>query len=208
MMSGVFQRVLRQRHAVREVWRAGGRVLYSEWSPGWLSRALAWLGIGMVSDVVYDEPTGVVEDELFRVLCDLPFLKILVLRGARVDEGGLQHLPALAHLCFLDLGKAKGVTDRATQFISGCSTLTTLFLDRTSVTDKGLPALAKVSRLTQLYLDQTAVSDDGLECLRGMKQLTALWLRETEVSEAGFERLREALPHCSIVWRRKRTEAG
>lgn len=207
MVVGRHRIVPRQWNVVRDVRRAGGGVMYSEWSPQWLSRALAWAGIGTVCDVDY-QFTEFVDNELFGVLRRFPFLRILLLRGTNVDEEGLQHLAALKQLNFLDLGNAKGITDRAAELAARCHGLTTLFLDGTLVTDNGLRFLATLPNVTQLYLDRTAVSDSGLECLRHVKSLTALWLRDTPVTEAGVERLKEALPQCSIVWRHERAEGS
>lgn len=179
-----------QARAVIVVKELGGKVRWSDDRP----RDGQVVSISLNASTVTDE-------DLVRFLpwwWNLPSLRELDLRGAKITDAGLAHLSgASIHNLLLDGAR---VTSDGLKHLAGNTELRSLSLIHTGIDDDGLKHLSRLPRLGSLYLEGTSISDQGLRHLVGMESLRYLQLGDNRgVTDAGTAELKSALPKLRVV---------
>lgn len=143
----------------------------------------------------------VTDEDLARFLpwwWNLPSLRELDLRGAKITDAGLAHLSGAAIQNLL-LDGAR-VTSDGLKHLAGNTELRSLSLINTGIDDDGLKHLSRLPRLGSLYLEGTSISDQGLRHLVGMESLRYLQLGDNRsVTDAGVQELKSALPKLRVA---------
>lgn len=137
------------------------------------------------------------DEDLIRLVDDIPDLEWLILIRTNVTDGGLQSIRRLKQLYILTLDDVP-ISDEGLRNISTMDSLEVLFICNTKVSDHGCRLLARLERLWALDLTRTAISDAGLESLQQLKLLEKLVLDGCDVSDEAVAKLQQALPNCRI----------
>lgn len=148
--------------------------------------------------------------------------KNLVLAGCNVTATGLNQIPPLDHLLWLDLTNAavgngdllrlapnpesiKQLRLERTQIDSGlgdwlrrASNLTELDLSATRVDDSVVDGISAAGKLSILWLTATGVSDKSIDKLIKLPSLRMVDLKQSKITAAGVARLRAARPDLQI----------
>jgi hypothetical protein len=131
-------------------------------------------------------------DEAFQVLGNLHSLRILQVRGTRIDGGGLQQLTSLADLNELWLNRT-GIDNDCCESISALTSLTTLHLDYTPISDEGIVHFSALRNLTALSLTATDVKGDGIRVVSDLPKLKWLDLSQTNLEDYEFQLIQDAV---------------
>lgn len=130
-------------------------------------------------------------------------LRLLNVRGARLDRAGVAAIASLPALEILSLRACAGVDDEAAALLArDARRLTTLDLSGTEITDRGVAALTSLPALTTLQLVWVnGLTDAGVARLAALRTLEALDLSMNAVGEdpRGFEAL-ATLPALERLW--------
>jgi Leucine-rich repeat (LRR) protein len=195
--------IWRQRAAIREIRRLGGRVTMHSGGP---ERVRRWIGDENMQ--VFDEVHSVNLRELAITDADLSNLTPLpsVMRldlawtlntESRVTDAGAAKLAALTKITDLSLYGTQ-IGDRGLAALRRLNHLQILRLDHTPITDAGLEHVGALTNLQQLYLNSTRVGDAGLAHLTHCSKLETLWLADTQVTDASLVHLKR-LSHLRRV---------
>lgn len=133
-----------------------------------------------------------VSSEGLRAVGRITTLENLDLRGATVDDAGVNHLGGLQRLKSIKFSGKDGrteVTDAAMATLGQLKSLKVIALDFLPITDQGVAALAGLSQLRELYLAGTSVSDSAAETLAKFPELTKLRIASTRFGTAGLENI-------------------
>jgi hypothetical protein len=208
------QKARKQREAVEEIVKLGGKVGYDYHrksnfgillglsipppqpnTPAWLRKLL---GDDFFCEVVRVscQFTEFGDNDAIH-LRGLTKLECLWLDLTHSTDRGLAHLRALTDLQTLSL-VGTPITDDGLQLLTRLSNLETLDLRHTGVGDDGLAHLVTLPKLKMLHLNGTEITDDGLRQLERLKKLKFIELDGTQVSGEGVKALRRALPDCVI----------
>lgn len=209
----VFLGVL-QRSVVREIERAGGRVLYS-WNfdaptgrywlsdgkpdaPRWLVDLLGKDAFGSVVDV--SAFGRKVDPAMIRSIQGLHALRKLRLGRVSVSEPDLVRLSSLGRLRHLELSDCK-LGDEGLKRFATLREVEELILSGTRVGDASAAHLARMPNLTTLDLGGTSITDAGLAELAKLPRLNSLVLDDTRITDAGLAELGRmpTLKHLRIV---------
>ncbi|MGO8691309.1 MAG: leucine-rich repeat domain-containing protein [Thermoguttaceae bacterium] len=180
------QEARRQREAVAEIERAGGRV-YAWPEPAWLRELLVDDLFTNVTEV--DFANSEIGDAGLEHLKGLPQLQVLYLTDTKVSDAGMEHVKQLPQLQVLGLGGTR-ITDAGLEHLKGVAQLGWLDLRGTKVSDAGLEHLKGLTKIFSLNLRGTAVGDAGLEHLKGMATISGLDLSSTAQDYGHLQRTR------------------
>jgi serine/threonine protein kinase/Leucine-rich repeat (LRR) protein len=136
-------------------------------------KSLAVFGNLQTLDLSANSSAESLTDDGLIALEDLPTLRVLGLRTAKITDASLDRVAKLNELEGLDL-------------------------EGTPVSDAGVEKLAGLSRLSRLSLTRTGVTDGVTETLAKMKSLRSLALRQTRISPESIRALQAALSQCTI----------
>jgi hypothetical protein len=142
----------RQQSAIREVQRAGGKVIVEHGGPEWLRSRLGNKCMTPFDDVLtINLSNSQITDTGMARLSGLTNLRELYLFDTDVTDAGLAYVQRLTNLEAIDLADTK-VTDHGLEFLKSLRRLRTVHLNRTPVTDAGVADLRL--RLPDVYVEQ------------------------------------------------------
>lgn len=171
--------------------RAGGRVIRASPLPevfrSWLP--VAWSNCFDVAEQMDLSGLRLSRRDWINV-SRLGRLRILVLKGARVDDKDLRWITGLKKLWWLDLDNTS-VTGAGIEQIRSVPHLEVLRASDTLVDDECIVRIARNTRLTQLDIEGTPITDDCLATLARMPTLVTLSVGRTRVTGEGVSQLRE-----------------
>jgi hypothetical protein len=198
------QRKWRERAAVADIEKVGGRIVY-DWQldasindftapgPAWLRRRLGDDCFSNVVSVTIDgwgTPAGdEVTGEWLRRLEPFTELTQATFIGTHVTDDGLRYVAKCRKIVQLSLTD-ETVTDAGLAYLRDLPAIKELDLSSASgVTDAGLIDIARLKGLEQLVLDGTSVTGNGIVHLQALPKLKLLYLRNTPMTDAGLSYL-------------------
>jgi Leucine-rich repeat (LRR) protein len=104
---------------------------------------------------------------------------------SRIGNAGLANLAGLKHVEALNIS-GYAISDTGLEHVRGLTSLTSLFLERTSIKGPGLAVLASLNRLRTLSLSGCEITDDEPHALSPLSQIETLMLERTSVSADGL----------------------
>lgn len=125
----------------------------------------------------------------------------LTVNFASIDSVTFRHMQLLKsiskQIAWLKLSSVK-INDSEFSVIGNLTSLTRLYLNKTTAGDKALMHLKNLEQLQYLNLSETAVTANGLNSLSGLKKLKQLFLYQTNISPEGYNLLKKTLTGCII----------
>ncbi|MDB5391919.1 MAG: hypothetical protein JWM11_7565, partial [Planctomycetaceae bacterium] len=121
-----------------------------------------------------------------------PYLKSLTLTRGQATDKGLESLKGLAHLEFVCLLSAWGLTDSGMAHVAALPRLTRFCTDRAEqLTDETLRQFGHATNLRDLVIDGGRFSDIGLQHLKSLKTLKNLRIGSAEplITDQGLAEL-------------------
>lgn len=174
---GIWRLATREKRAIAEIERGGGRVTAGEDNFG-SYRAVHVMG----------------GDAYLALLPNITDVRVVMVDEQGVTDAGLAPLAQLTRLEDLWLHNCQ-IGDAGAAHLAGLKSLITLGLDHTLVSDAGLSHLKGLSNLEELDLSgNSGVSDAGVAHLLGLAKLKVIHLDGSAVSDDGGQLLRDAIP--------------
>lgn len=116
-------------------------------------------------------------------------LRELCLGGTEVTPQGLQALPPLPNLRWLDLAALPVDDQGVLQLLRQTKDCEKLNLERTKITDAVAVAIARQSKLRELDLSSTRTGNAVAQALQSCKELEVLWLTATQMEDGAIDGL-------------------
>jgi hypothetical protein len=160
--------------------------------PEWLRERLGIDYLDYVQEAYVGEPIS--DEELARLVKDLPRLKSLGIEAENVTDEGLATLAkGLPQLEMLGIQPAERITDEGLAALARYAPqLLHLQLgDAVNITDVGLAHLANLKNIIHLDLHCPRITDAGLVHLEELQQIESLGLESDHITDAGLVHLEE-----------------
>jgi hypothetical protein len=139
-----------------------------------------------------------VRDEQLELLDPRITIRNLALGKTSVTDIGMQRLPSLERLEWLDLSGTT-VSDAGTHGLAATGGLRQASFEHTAVGDETVARLtASRQTLEQLDLAHTQITDAALASIAQLPRLEQLWLTGTEITDGAAEHLRR-LPRLRVL---------
>ncbi|WP_425401027.1 hypothetical protein [Aeoliella sp.] len=121
------------------------------------------------------------------------------LHQSEIPDDLREHLGRLPFVEVLKLDGA-GIDDRTVAALMPGESVRKLSLRYTRVTDASMHAAAQFPHLHTLLLTGADVGDEGLEALAANQSLEKLFIRWTNVTEEGVAAFRQKRPDCEVIY--------
>ena len=147
------------------------------------------------------------------VLCDVPLLRHLIIRGnftsdaalylkdvpslkslridmPRFDDRGMENISHLTQLENLSTHWVEDTTDRGIAYLKNMPSLKCLDIGHAKLTDRAMLDLNKIPTLEHLHLPNVGLTDEGLKHIGQLQNLRHLWVGCSSISPLTDESLR------------------
>ncbi len=177
--------------------------------PEWLRERLGIDYLDYVQEAYVGEPIS--DEELARLVKDLPRLKSLGIKAENVTDEGLATLAkGLPQLEMLGIQPAERITDEGLAALARYAPqlLHLQLEDAVNITDDGLAHLANLKNITHLQLNCPYITDAGLVHLGKLRKIEGLSLESDHITDAGLVYLQPLTNIYSLGLNCAVTDAG